>query len=68
MRRLEAEAGVALIRQGIAGLLEVGSRLSISRLTAYVAAAQQREGAIVVSLLHGILVEHMVLFPKYGRL
>ena len=42
--------GIALIRQGIAGLLEIGSRLGVSRLMAGLAEAQEREGAIVDAL------------------
>jgi tetratricopeptide (TPR) repeat protein len=45
-----ATDGVALIRQGIAGLLEVGLRLDIPTYTAYLAAAQWREGAIIDAL------------------
>jgi tetratricopeptide (TPR) repeat protein len=45
-----ATEGTGLIRQGIAGLLEVGSPQGISRSTAYLAAAQECEGAIVDAL------------------
>jgi hypothetical protein len=38
--------GVALIRQGIAGLLEVGMRLVIPYVSAELAVAQECEGAI----------------------
>jgi tetratricopeptide (TPR) repeat protein len=41
---------IALIRQGIAGMLGGGSRFSISNFTAWLAAAQEREGAIVDAL------------------
>jgi class 3 adenylate cyclase/tetratricopeptide (TPR) repeat protein len=42
--------GVALIRQGIASLLEAGLRLVIPTYTACLAEAQEREGAIVDAL------------------
>jgi predicted ATPase len=42
--------GVALIRQGIASLLEAGLRLVIPTYTAYLAEALEREGAIVEAL------------------
>ena len=46
-----ATEGIALIRQGIAGLLEIGSRLGISlRSRRTLAEAQEREGAIVDAL------------------
>jgi len=45
-----ATEGVALIRRGIAGLLEVGFRLGIPIYTASLAAAQRREGAIADAL------------------
>jgi tetratricopeptide (TPR) repeat protein len=45
-----ATEGVALIRRGIAGLLEVGFRVVIPRLTACLAEAQEREGAIADAL------------------
>jgi tetratricopeptide (TPR) repeat protein len=45
-----ATEGIALIRQGIADMLEGGSRFSISNFTAWMAAAQEREGAIVDAL------------------
>jgi class 3 adenylate cyclase/tetratricopeptide (TPR) repeat protein len=38
--------GIALIRQGIAGLREIGTRMGISSTTAWLAEAQEREGAI----------------------
>ncbi len=42
--------GVVLIRQGIAGSLEIGTRLGISGAMASLAAAQEREGAIADAL------------------
>ena len=45
-----ATEGVALIRQGIAGLLEIGARLGISNFTACLAEAQERDGAIADAL------------------
>jgi tetratricopeptide (TPR) repeat protein len=42
--------GVALIRQGIAGLREIGTRMGISLTTAWLAEAQEREGAIIDAL------------------
>jgi tetratricopeptide (TPR) repeat protein len=45
-----ATEGIGLISQGIAGLLEIGSRLGVSRLMAGLAEAQEREGAIVDAL------------------
>jgi class 3 adenylate cyclase/tetratricopeptide (TPR) repeat protein len=42
--------GIGLIRQGIAGLLEIGMRASISGYTARLAAAQECDGAIVEAL------------------
>ena len=42
--------GVALIRQGMAGLREIGTRMGISLTTAWLAEAQKREGAIVDAL------------------
>jgi tetratricopeptide (TPR) repeat protein len=45
-----ATEGVELIRQGIAGLLGVGSRSRISYRTASLAAAQECEGAVVDAL------------------
>ena len=45
-----ATEGVELMRQGIAGLLEVGFRLGIAIHTASLAAALGREGAIVDAL------------------
>ena len=41
-----ATEGIVLIRQGIAGLLEIGTRLGISRDITFLAAAQERAGAI----------------------
>ncbi len=41
----QAPEGMRLILRGIAGLLEVGTRASINRLTTYLAAAQERDGA-----------------------
>jgi hypothetical protein len=45
-----AAEGAELIRQGIAGLLETGTHAGISRWTAGLAAAQERDGAIVDAL------------------
>jgi tetratricopeptide (TPR) repeat protein len=45
-----ARDGVGLIRQGIAGLLEIGSRAGISRTTTYLAAAQECNGATADAL------------------
>jgi hypothetical protein len=45
-----ATEGVVLIRQGIAGSLEIGTRLGISGAMASLAAAQEREGAIADAL------------------
>jgi class 3 adenylate cyclase/tetratricopeptide (TPR) repeat protein len=45
-RRGRASEGVALIRQGIAGLLEIGFRLGITYLIGALAEAQACEGAI----------------------
>ncbi len=42
--------GIALIRQGIAGLLEIGSHLGLTFVTSRLAAAQARDGAIVDAL------------------
>jgi class 3 adenylate cyclase/tetratricopeptide (TPR) repeat protein len=42
--------GIAQIRQGIAGVLETGTRVSIGYYTALLAEAQAREGAIVEAL------------------
>ena len=39
--------GIALIRQGMAGLLETGSRLGISRHSVFLAEAQERNGAMI---------------------
>jgi tetratricopeptide (TPR) repeat protein len=41
-----ATEAMALIRQGIAGLLEAGSPLGIGKYTAYLAAAQERVGVV----------------------
>jgi class 3 adenylate cyclase/tetratricopeptide (TPR) repeat protein len=41
-----ADEGVALIRQGLAGLLQTGVRSRISNYTAYLAEAQERQGTI----------------------
>ena len=38
--------GIALIRRGIAGLVDIGSRTLLSTYTAYLAAALEREGAL----------------------
>jgi tetratricopeptide (TPR) repeat protein len=45
-----ATEGIGLISEGIDGLLEIGSRLGVSRLLAGLAEAQEREGAIVDAL------------------
>jgi class 3 adenylate cyclase/tetratricopeptide (TPR) repeat protein len=45
-----AADGIELIRTGIAGLLDIGSRAGISRSTTYLAAAQERDGATVDAL------------------
>jgi tetratricopeptide (TPR) repeat protein len=45
-----ATEGVALIRQGIERLREIGTPLGISAFTAYLAEAQERAGAIVDAL------------------
>jgi tetratricopeptide (TPR) repeat protein len=45
-----APEGIVLIRQGIAGFLEIGGRLGIPIHTASLAAAQALEGAIVEAL------------------
>jgi tetratricopeptide (TPR) repeat protein len=42
--------GIALIQQGIAGILQPGTRLGISIFTAYLAEAQEREGKIAEAL------------------
>ena len=44
------DEGVALIRQGLAGLLQIGVRSRISNYTAYLAEAQERQGAIAEAL------------------
>ena len=41
----QASEGIGLLRQGIAGLLEVGSCLGVSQHTAYLAEAQEKDGA-----------------------
>jgi len=46
-----ATEGIVLIRDGIAGLLEAGSRLGIGLHTSYLAAAQARDGAIAEALV-----------------
>jgi tetratricopeptide (TPR) repeat protein len=45
-----ADEGVALIRQGLGGLLQTGVRSRISNYTAYLAEAQERRGAIAEAL------------------
>ena len=45
-----AAEGIALIRKGIAGLIEVGGRQPISECTTFLAAAQERSGAIIEAL------------------
>jgi tetratricopeptide (TPR) repeat protein len=45
-----ASEGVDLIRQGLAGLVEVGTLSGLTRYTAFLAAAQEREGAIADAL------------------
>jgi predicted ATPase len=45
-----ATEGVALIRRGIADLLEIGTRLRLSDHITCLAAAQEREGTIVEAL------------------
>jgi tetratricopeptide (TPR) repeat protein len=45
-----ASEGVALIRQGIVGLREVGAHSGLTRPFAYLAEAQERDGAIVDAL------------------
>ena len=45
-----AREGIGLIRQGIAGLLEIGSRAGLSRTTTYLAVAQECNGAIADAL------------------
>ena len=42
--------GVALIRQGITGLCEIGTRMGVTLTTAWLAEAQEREGSIVDAL------------------
>jgi adenylate cyclase len=45
-----ATEGVGLIRQGISGLLEIGTRVGIAYRTVTLATAQEREGAIADAL------------------
>jgi len=45
-----ATEGIDLIRKGIAGLLEIGSRFGISNYMAYLAEAQECEGSIADAL------------------
>ena len=45
-----ADEGLRLIRQGIAGLLEIGARANISRYTAWLAGAQDHQGATGTAL------------------
>ena len=45
-----ATDGVELIRQGVARLIEMGNRVGITTWTTWLAAAQEREGAIVDAL------------------
>jgi tetratricopeptide (TPR) repeat protein len=45
-----AAEGTALVRRGIAGMVEIGSRSGVSRVTAALAEAQERDGAIVEAL------------------
>jgi tetratricopeptide (TPR) repeat protein len=45
-----ATEGIALIRQGIAGLLEIGTGLTVGGFTAFLAAAQECEGSIIEAL------------------
>jgi tetratricopeptide (TPR) repeat protein len=45
-----AAEGVVLIREGIAGLLEIGARLGLNNFTAHIAEAQARNGAIADAL------------------
>ena len=45
-----AAEGIGLIRRGIAGMVEIGSRSGVSRVTAALAEAQEREGAMVEAL------------------
>ena len=46
----QATEGAGLIREGMAGLIGLGSRLQISNITTYLAAAQHRQGAIADAL------------------
>jgi class 3 adenylate cyclase/tetratricopeptide (TPR) repeat protein len=45
-----APEGVVLIREGIAGLIEIGARLGLNNFTAHIAEAQVRAGAIADAL------------------
>jgi tetratricopeptide (TPR) repeat protein len=45
-----AAEGIALIRRGIAAMIEIGSRSGVTRVTATLAEAQEREGSIVEAL------------------
>jgi class 3 adenylate cyclase/tetratricopeptide (TPR) repeat protein len=45
-----APEGIVLIREGIAGLLDIGARLGLNNFTAQIAEAQARKGAIVEAL------------------
>ena len=45
-----ASEGIALIRQGIAGVLETGTRVGAAYFTASLAAAQARDGALIDAL------------------
>jgi hypothetical protein len=49
-QRGRAAEGVGLIRQGIAGLLEIGARAMLSQYTAWLAGAQDCQGAIADAL------------------
>ncbi len=46
----KVEEGITLIRLGIAGMVEIGSRSGVSRVTAALAEAQARAGSIVEAL------------------
>jgi predicted ATPase/class 3 adenylate cyclase len=45
-----ANEGVGLIRNGLAGLIETGTRSGLTRYTAFLAAAQERDGAVAHAL------------------
>jgi tetratricopeptide (TPR) repeat protein len=45
-----ASEGIRLIREGTAGLVEMGMRVGIANFTAYLSAAQERGGAVVDAL------------------